>query len=279
MTLLRDRMAEDLRIRNYSPRTVKTYVWHVARFAKQFGKPPAQLGPEEIRAFQVKLIEAKASWSMFNQAVCALRFFYGVTLQRDFAIEQIPYAKRKRPLPTVLSEDEVRRVLGELTNLKHRAILSLMYATGARLDEAIHLQVGDIDGERMLVHIRRGKGGKPRMVPMSPVLRDLLRDYWRVSRPRGFLFPGETADGALHPTGVQRAFQMARFRARLEKPATVHTLRHSFATHMLEHGVDLCTIQKLLGHATLSTTAIYTHVSSRLMDKANQAIDLLAIRG
>lgn len=279
MTTLRERMTEDLRIRNYSPRTVQCYVSHVAQFAKQFGKSPAQLGLEEIRAFQLKMIEAKASWSMFNQAVCALRFFYSVTLPRDFAVEHIPFAKQKQPLPTVLSEDEVRRVLGALTNIKHRAILSLIYATGARLNEAVQLQVGDIDGERMLVHIRRGKGGKPRMLPMSPALRDLLREYWRVGRPRGWLFPGEVADRALHPTGVQRAFQMARIRARIEKRATVHTLRHSYATHLLEHGVDLCTIQKLLGHNSLSTTAIYMHVSNRLIDKASQAIDLLAIPG
>lgn len=279
MATLRERMVEDLRIRNYSPRTVKCYVWHVAQFAKQFDKPPAQLGIEEIRAFQLKLIEAKASWSMFNQAVCALRFFYSVTLPRDFAVEHIPFAKKKKALPTVLSEDEVRRLLGTLMNLKHRAILSLIYATGARLDEAIHLQVGDIDGERMLVHIRCGKGGKPRMLPMSPALRELLRDYWRVGRPRGLLFPGEAAERTLHPTSVQKVFQRARLLAGIEKPATVHTLRHSFATHLLEHGVDLCTIQKLLGHANLATTAIYTHVSSRLMDKATQAIDLLAIPG
>jgi integrase/recombinase XerD len=277
MTLLRERMAEDLRIRNYSPRTVETYVSMVARFASQFDKPPGQLGPAEIRAFQLKLIESKASWSAFNQAVCALRFFYTVTLPRDFAVEHIPFAKKKKSLPTVLSVDEVRRILGTLTNAKHRAILSLIYATGARLNEAVHLQVSDIDGERMLVHIRSGKGGKPRMLPMSPALRDLLREYWCLGRPRGLLFPGETGGRVLHPTGVQRAFQMARMRARVEKRATVHTLRHSFATHLLEHGVDLVTIQKLLGHTSLSTTAIYTHVSGRLMAGATKAIDLLAI--
>jgi site-specific recombinase XerD len=277
MTTLRERMTEDLRIRNYSPRTVETYVSMVARFATQFAKSPAQLGAEEVRQFQLKLIESKASWSLFNQAVCALRFFYKVTLPRDFAVEHIPFAKRKQPLPTVLSEEEVKRILGTLTNIKHRALLSLIYATGARLAEALHLQVADIDGERMLVHVRSGKGGKPRMLPMSPALRDLLRDYWRVGRPRGFLFPGEAAGSSLEASGIQRAFQMARMRAGVEKHATVHTLRHSFATHLLERGVDLRTIQKLLGHSNLSTTAIYTHVTSRLVDKANQTIDLLAI--
>lgn len=277
MTTLRERMIEDLRIRNYSPRTVDCYVSHVARFSKQFRKPPSQLGPQEIREFQLKLIESKASWSLFNQAVCALRFFYKVTLPRDFAIAHIPHAKRKKPLPTVLSMEEVRRLLGAVTNIKHRALLSTIYATGTRLHEAVHLRVTDIDGQRMLVHIRSGKGGKPRMLPMSPALHDLLRDYWRVSQPRGFLFPGAAAGSALHPTGVQRTFRMAKLQSRIEKPATVHTLRHSYATHLLELGVDLRTIQKLLGHGSLTTTAIYTHVSGRLMGSATKAIDLLAI--
>lgn len=277
MTLLRERMAEDLRIRNYSPRTVECYVSMMARFAREFGKPPGQLGPAEIRAFQVRLIESKASWTQFNQAVCALRFFYRVTLPRDFAVEHIPFAKTKKKLPTVLSVDEVRRLLGAVTNIKHRAVLSLIYATGARLSEATHLQVGDIDGARMTVHIRCGKGGKPRVVPMSAALRELLRAYWLVERPCGYLFPGVTPDRPLHDNSVQKVCARARLRARIDKPASVHTLRHSYATHLLELGVDLRTIQKLLGHSSLSTTAIYVHVTGRLLDAANKAIDLLAI--
>lgn len=277
MTLLRERMAEDLRIRNYSPRTVECYVSMVARFAREFEKPPGQLGPAEIRAFQLRLIEENASWSVFNQAVSALRFFYRVTLPRDFAVEYIPFAKTKKPLPTVLSVDEVRRLLGVPMCLKHRAVLSLIYATGARLNEATHLRVSDIDGERMTVHIRNGKGGRPRMVPMSAALRELLREYWRAEHPRDFLFPGIKSIRPLHESSVQKACTMACLRARIEKPATVHTLRHSYATHLLELGVDLRTIQKLLGHQSLSTTAIYVHVSGRLLDKANKAIELLAI--
>jgi integrase/recombinase XerD len=241
------------------------------------GSRPGQLGPAEIRAFQVRLIESKASWTQFNQAVCALRFFYRVTLPRDFAVEHIPFAKTKKKLPTVLSVDEVRRLLGAVTNIKHRAVLSLIYATGARLSEATHLQVGDIDGARMTVHIRCGKGGKPRMVPMSAALRELLRAYWLVERPCGYLFPGVTPDRPLHDNSVQKVCARARLRARIDKPASVHTLRHSYATHLLELGVDLRTIQKLLGHSSLSTTAIYVHVTGRLLDAANKAIDLLAI--
>ncbi|MFO1054394.1 MAG: site-specific integrase [Planctomycetota bacterium] len=277
MTLLRERMAEDLRIRNYSPRTVECYVSMMARFAREFGKPPGQLGPQEIRAFQVRMIEAKVSWAQFNQAVCALRFFYRVTLPRDFAVEHIPFAKTRRKLPTVLSVEEVRRLLDAVTNLKHRAVLSLIYATGARLHEATHLRVADIDGARMTVHIRCGKGGKPRMVPMSVALRDLLRTYWLAEHPHDYLFPGATAGQPLHDNSVQKVCVRARLRARIDKPASVHTLRHSYATHLLELGVDLRTIQKLLGHSSLSTTAIYAHVTGRLLDAANKAIDLLAI--
>ena len=279
MTLLRERMAEDLRIRNYSPRTVECYVSLMARFAREFAKPPGQLGPEEIRAFQVRLIEKKVSWTQFNQAVCALRFFYRVTLPRDFAVEHIPFAKTKKKLPTVLSVDEVRRLLGAPMCAKHRAVLSLIYATGARLNEATHLRVSDIDGARMLVHIRRGKGGKPRMVPMSAALRELLRDYWRAEHPQDLLFPGAQQDRPLHESSVQHACASARLRARIDKPASVHTLRHSYATHLLELGVDLRTIQKLLGHTSLSTTAIYVHVTGRLLDATKKAIDLLAIPG
>lgn len=277
MTLLRERMAEDLRIRNYSPRTVDCYVSMMARFAKEFDKPPGQLGPAEIRAFQVRLIEKKVSWTVFNQAVSALRFFYRVTLPRDFAVEHIPFAKRKKPLPTVLSVDEVRRLLAAPTNTKHRAILSLIYATGLRLTEATHLRVSDIDGERMTVHVRRGKGGKPRLVPMSTALRDLLRTYWLVDHPRNYLFPGQHPDRPLHESSVQHACAKARLIARIDKPASVHTLRHSYATHLLELGVDLRTIQKLLGHSSLTTTAVYAHVTGRLLDAANKAVDLLAI--
>jgi site-specific recombinase XerD len=277
MTLLRERMAEDLRIRNYSPRTVECYVSMMARFAREFGKPPGQLGPAEIRTFQVRMIEKKVSWTQFNQAVCAMRFFYRVTLPRDFVVEHIPFAKVKKKLPTVLSVDEVRRLLSAPTNIKHRAVLSLIYATGVRLNEATHLRVSDIDGERMTVHVRCGKGGKPRMVPMSSALRDLLRAYWLEQHPRDYLFPGEHADRPLHESSVQHACAKARLSARIDKPASVHTLRHSYATHLLELGVDLRTIQKLLGHTSLSTTAIYMHVTGRLLDAANKAVDLLAI--
>ncbi len=277
MTTLRERMIDDLRIRNYAPRTINTYVAMVARFTSHFDQTPSRLGPAEIREFQLHLINQKVSWSLFNQAVCALRFFYCVTLRCTFAVEHIPYAKQKRALPVVLSMEEVRRLIDTLTNLKHRAILALIYATGARLSEAVNLEVRDINSERMLVHIRKGKGGVSRMQPMSAALRDLLRSHWRVTRPQTMLFPGKDRNRGMHPTSVQKAFHVARKRACIDKPVSIHTLRHSYATHLLELGVDLRTIQKLLGHASLSTTSIYTHVSHRLMGVASKAIDLLAI--
>lgn len=277
MTTLRERMIDDLRIRNYASRTINTYVAMVARFTSHFDQSPARLGPAEIREFQLHLINQKVSWSLFNQTVCALRFFYCVTLRRDFAVEHIPYAKQKRKLPTVLSMEEVRRLIDTVTNLKHRAILALIYATGARLSEAVSLEVRDINSERMLVHIRDGKGGVARMQPMSTALRDLLRSHWRVTRPQTLLFPGKHLDRGMHPTSVQKVFHVARTRAGIDKPASIHTLRHSYATHLLELGVDLRTIQRLLGHASLSTTSIYTHVSQRLIGVASKAIDLLAI--
>ena len=279
MTLLRERMAEDLRIRNYSPRTVKSYVTMMVRFTREFGKPPAQLGPEEIRTFQLRMIEKKLSWSLFNQAVCAIKFFYRVTLPSDFEVEQIPYAKRTKSLPTVLSVDEVHRLLETPMCLKHRAVLSLIYGTGARLNEATHLRVVDIDGDRMTVHIRHGKGGKSRMVPLSAALRELLRSYWLATRPRDYLFPGAEPSRPLHATSIQHACIRARLKARIDKPVSAHVLRHSYATHLLELGVDLRTIQRLLGHACVSTTAIYTHVTGRLLDEANKAVELLAIPG
>jgi len=261
MSRLRQRMLEDLRIRNLSPRTLKCYVWHVEQFSRHFGKSPAVLGPEEIRQYQVYVVEkTRASWSWFNQAVCALRFLYGVTLRKDWTIDHIPHAKREKTLPAVLSVAEVRCLLKAVPNVKHRALLMTIYAGGLRLSEGIGLKVADIDSARMMLHVRQGKGAKDRLVPLSDVLLRHLREYWRVHRPTGYLFPGALHGRPLHPTAVQKAFQMARLRSGIRKPASVHTLRHSFATHHLEAGTDLRTIQGLLGHSSLETTSVYLHV-------------------
>jgi integrase/recombinase XerD len=261
MSTLRQRMREDMRIRNLSERTQDCYIGHVAQFARHFGRSPEELEAEHVRKYQLYLVEEKrASWSRFNQAVCALRFLYRVTLGREWAVEQIPYAKREKKLPSVLSVDEVRRLLGAVRNEKHRVLMMTIYGAGLRLSEAIRLRVTDVDSERMVLHVHGGKGQKDRMVPLSPRLLEQLRRYWKRARPGTYLFPGAKENTGLHPTAVQRAFQSARWAAGLRKRASVHTLRHSYATHLLESGTDLRKIQTWLGHGSLNTTAVYLHV-------------------
>jgi len=264
-TPLRERMLQDLKIRNLSPRTQECYLWHVEQYAKHFGKSPALLGPEHIRQYQTHIVEHKrSSWSGFNQAVCALRFLYGITLGQDWTIQHIPFAKREKKLPEVLSVEEVRRLLRAVANMKHRAALMAIYSGGLRLTEGTGLRLADLDSERMTIHVRQGKGRRDRFVPLSETLLKFLRDYWRVYHPQSYLFPGATLDRPLHASSLQKAFHVARQRSGIKKVVSVHTLRHSFATHHLEAGTDLRTIQVLLGHGSLSTTAIYLHVSQKL---------------
>ncbi len=277
MTALRTRMREDLRIRNYSPRTVSIYVRWVEKFAQHFGRSPDQLGAEHIRDFQHYLCEVKqASPSAMNQAVAALRFFYGKTLERGIDFASIPYAKRPRKLPVVLSRGEVERVLAAVPNLKHRTALELIYATGLRLSEALALEARDIDSERMRIGVRSGKGGKDRYAILSPTLLVLLRAYWRAYEPKIVLFPGCRSDRGMHPTSIQKTMRLACLTAGVKKRATVHTLRHCFATHLLEGGTDIRTIQKLLGHTSLTTTSIYLHVALDAEHLTGKNSDLLA---
>lgn len=276
MTSLRQRMIEDLRLRNYAERTVETYVMRVAAFARHFGRPPDMLGPEEIRRYQLHLLERKASWAVFNQTVCALRFFYGVTLNRKRAVEQIPFPRQEKKLPVVLSCEEVALLLAALENIKHRTILSAIYACGLRLSEALHLRAGDIDSRRMAMRIRRGKGGKDRYVPLPTTLLRQLRRYWRHCRPPQWLFPGQQEGSPLTHSSVQRVCRRAALRAGLAKRVSPHTLRHCFATHLLEAGTDLKTIQMLLGHRSLSTTSVYLHVAVQAPGGKEGAVDLLA---
>jgi site-specific recombinase XerD len=269
-------MIEDLRIRNYSPGTISVYVRCVEKFACYFGKSPAVLGPPHIRQYQVHLVEEKkASWSWFNQSVCALRFLYHTTLGRDWAITHIPFPKRPRKLPVVLSVPEVGRLLRAVGDLKHRTVLETMYAAGPRISEALGLRVSDIDSERMALRIEQGKGRKDRYVTLSPTLLGKLREYWKVYRPPHFLFPGKSPERPLSLGAIQKAVVKARKVAGIKKPASTHTLRHSFATHLLERGVDLRTIQMLLGHTSLSTTAIYLHVATKSLRKTGESNDLL----
>ena len=263
MTPLRQRFLDDLRLRNYSPRTLECYVHHVARFARHFGRSPEHLGLEEIRAYQLHLLhEQHASWSRFNQAVCALRFFYGVTLQAPFTVTMIPYGKRPKSLPAVLSRDEVARLLALVPQPLERLILQTTYACGLRASEVLHLRVADIDGGRMLLWVRHGKGAKDRGVPLSPALLEALRAHWRRLRPATWLFPGQTPTGQRSLGALQRVVRRAVVATGFTKKVSLHTLRHSYATHLLEAGVDLLTIQRLLGHRDLQTTARYIHLTA-----------------
>jgi integrase/recombinase XerD len=260
MTPLRQRMIEDLQIRNRSPKTIDAYVAHVARFARHFGRCPELLGPEELRQYQIHLLAQKVSWSQFNQCVSGLRFLYGVTLGRPEGVPRIPYGRRPKRIPRVLSQAEVLELLRCIPSRKIRMVLTTIYATGMRIDEALHLSAGDIDSRQMTILVAQGKGNKQRLVPLSRSLLAELRDWWLVHRSPHWLFPGEKPDRPFSASAVQRACQAAVAQAGLKRGATPHTLRHTFATELLEAGVNLLTIQKLLGHSSLSTTLRYTHV-------------------
>ena len=261
MTPLRKRMIEDMEIRNLSSGTIAIYVRHVAAFATFFGKSPDKLGPDEIRTFQVSLRNRQLAWSTFNQAVCALRFFYNVTLGRNWIIAQIPYSKRERKLPVVLSQDEVKEFLNCIENQKHRCIFMTMYSTGVRISEALNIRITDIDRERGVILVRNGKGKKDRYVPMFPTLYEELKNYWKIYRPKTWLFERDKAAASpLSRVTPSVVAKMTREKFNFPKRVTPHTMRHSFATHMLEDGADLRRIQFILGHSSLSTTARYLHV-------------------
>ena len=277
MTPLRQRLVDDLRVRNYSPRTIKAYVAGVARFARHFGRSPELLGPEEVRAFQVHLVDAKVSWSLFNQTMCALRFLYRTTLGRPEQLPYIPFGKRPKKLPCVLSPEEVVQLLAAADPGRDRVLLETTYGCGLRLGEVLHFEVSHIDSARMVVHIHQGKGWKDRLVPLSPRLLEDLRSYWRCYRPVRLLFPNAAQTGPLCDATVARLFQRVRTRAGINKAATMHTLRHSFATHLLEAGVDVLTLQKLLGHRQLATTARYLHLRADYLRQLPSLLDLLAL--
>ena len=277
MTPLRQRFVDDLRLRNYSPRTIEIYVAHVARFAKHFGRAPDTLGPEEMRAFQLHLLQKKVSWSQFNQTVCALRFFYGKTLGRAEQVPMLAYGKKPKKLACVLSPEELAQLLEAARPGRERVLLQTAYACGLRLMEVLNLQVSDIDSARMLVQVRQGKGNKDRLVPLSGRLLAELRDYWRSYRPARWLFSNQGQQGPVHPGTVQRQLRRAVLKAGLRKPATMPTLRHSYATHLLEAGVEVMTLQKILGHRQLSTTAHYLHLRGDHLQRLPNLLERLAL--
>jgi site-specific recombinase XerD len=276
MTPLRKRYLEDLQLRNYAPGTKEMYVSRVAQFAKHFRTSPANLGPDQIRQYQLHLVqEGKVGWSVFNQTVCALRFLYGTTLHKDWAVPRIPFPRREVKLPVVLSAEEVAAFLAALPNLKYRVIATTAYATGLRISETLALQPADIDAKRMMVHVRDGKGNKERYVMLSPKLLTILREYYKTYRPKTWLFPGGKAGQPLTKRTVARAFRAARRALPGDKKITPHTMRHTFATHLLDAGVNIRIIQMLLGHGSLRSTARYTHVAQSTVASTPSPLDSL----
>ena len=274
LTPLTKRMAEDMLVRNLSVNTIDAYTYHVDRFVDFAGRPAEELGPDEIRAFQLHLVrEKKVGWSSFNQAVCGLRFLYRFTIPRDWHVEMIPFGKRPKRLPLVLGQEDAARLIQCTSNLKHRTVLLTLFAAGLRLSEATHLKVADLDSQRMQLRVMHGKGAKQRLVPMSPRLLTALRNYWREYRPPTYLFPGKDHDTPLSGTTMQKAVKAAAREAGLSTAISPHTLRHSFATGLLEAGVDLLTIGQLLGHKSFMTTMIYLHVRRPHLNSTPSPID------
>jgi len=283
VTRLRKVMLEELQRRNFSPATTRAYIGAVERFARFFGKPPDQLGPEHISQYQAHLLhKRKLKPDTVVGQVAALRFFFVRTLKRRFPPDSIPYPKyTHHRVPKILSPDEVARLIDAASNLQARAILMLLYSTGVRRSELVRLRVEDIDSERMIVHIRQGKGGKDRDVPLSSKLLDTLREYWRWKKPKTWLFPRGIAKRGdnqhLTDKAVWYVCAEAARHAGLKKRVAPHMLRHSFATHLLENGADLPTIQILLGHADLEATSIYLHLSRRHLETTVNPLERLSI--
>ena len=274
---LRRRMIEDMTVRNLSPATQRSYIHAVAKFSRFFGHSPDRLGLEDVRAFQVQLVAQGISWPALNQTVGALRFFHGVTLGLDTIPEPIPYAREPHKLPVGLNAGEVVRFLEAAPSLKTRAALTSAYAAGLRASEAVGLKVADIDNGRMVIRIEQGKGGQDRTVMLSAQLLGILPTYWRLARPKHWLFPGRDESKPLDVQVRHAACRSARAAAGLAKRVSPHTLRHSFATHLLESGTDIRIIQVLLGRANLSSTARYTRVSNRLIRRTESPLDRLTL--
>jgi site-specific recombinase XerD len=277
MTPLRQRMLEDMHIRNYSPHTIDGYLRYVAQFAKHFHTSPDRLDAEHIRTYQLHLLHQHVSKSLFIQTVCALRFFYETTLGRPWMVDYIPYPKTPKTLPVILSREEVKALLLAPHHLKHRTILATLYATGVRVSELCQLQGTDIDSQRMVIRVRQGKGHRDRFVMLSPALLPLLRRYWKLYQLQSWLFPGPRITEPITRAGVAHICSQAGHAAKLTKVMYPHLLRHSFATHLLEAGVDLRRIQLLLGHASLRSTSLYLHVAHPALHVTASPFDALAL--
>lgn len=282
MTVLRERMLEDMQLRGLAPKTQEAYVGAVAQLAKYCGKSPELLTEEELRQYFLYLSrDQRAGRSTLVIALCGIKFLYRYTLHREWPLLELVRPAQVKKLPTVLSREEVQQVLSCLQHPTYRACLTTIYACGLRLNEGVHLQVQDMDSARMMIHVRQAKGLKDRYVPLPQSALELLRRYWASHRHPQWLFPGASPAGQLRQaatrpiceSSVQRAFQAALTASGIQKPASVHTLRHSYATHLLEAGVNLRLIQAWLGHSSPQTTAIYTHLTQRAEESALASIN------
>jgi site-specific recombinase XerD len=277
MTKLRQRMIEDMQVRNLALNTQRVYLEQVSRFARHFNKSPEQLGPEEIRAYQIYLInDRKLDPGSVLVAIAALRFLYKVSVKRDWPFDEvIPAPKKPQKLPVIMSPEEVMQFLGCVGSMKHRTILTTCYAAGLRISEAVRLRPTDIDSQRMVIRVEQGKGQKDRYVMLSPQLLETLRAYWRAARPSGWLFEGDIVGKPIDRSAVEQACQKARRLSGIRKPTTPHLLRHAFAVHLLESGTDVRTIQLLLGHRSLTTTSRYLRIATSKVCSTTSPLDLL----
>ena len=274
---LKKKMKMEMELRNFSIRTIETYLGWMKSFTLHYGMSPEKLGDEDIRNYLYYLLKEKgASQSSISQAYSALKFFYEKVLGRDWNGQKIPRSKVPKKLPVVLAKEEIQAIFLSTKNLKHRAMLMLIYSGGLRLNEATHLKSTDIDGKRMMVKVR-GKGNKERYTLLGKKALEILRIYWKLHRPSEYLFPSRIPEQPISGSTVQRAFKSSLHKSGIKKKASVHTLRHSFATHLLESGTDLFYIQRLMGHTTAKTTAIYLHVTRRDLTKVRSPIDLLEV--
>jgi len=280
MGLIRDKMKADLALRGFADTTKKEYLRRAQNFVAHYRRPPTQLGEPEIRKFLLYLVnERKLGAATHHMYVAAIKFLYRTTLGRPEVVANIPWPKQPQTLPDVLTGEEVERLFGQIATIKHRAILMTAYGAGLRISEACSLKPTDIDSKRMLIHVHDGKRSKDRYVMLSTRLLDVLREYWKAAHPRGaFLFPGRIPGHPISTCAVQRMLRRVVADAGFAKHVTTHSLRHGFATHLLETGTDIRTIQRLLGHASIQSTARYTKVSERHIGRTKSPLDLLGTK-
>lgn len=279
MGQLRNRMEQDLILKGLAPTTRRNYLLYCRKFVAHFGRSPEELGEAEVRSYLLHLIQVEqVSYSTYRQILAALKFLYMTTLGRECEVSRLPFPKRRhRPLPRVMANDQLLALFAALKRPKYRALLMTCYAAGLRITEACRLRVDDIDSRRMVIRVVQGKGAKERYTILSPRLLTVLRVYWKVMRPPEWLFPGQGAAGYITPDSVREVFRRARDQAGLGPWCTPHVLRHSFATHLLEAGTDLVMIKALLGHNSISTTCVYTHVSTDRIGKVPSPLDELPL--